>query len=232
MYFYYDFPVNYIRSITQGVKLNDNKKSAGSYMRSLVQSVKVNTALGRFETFYRKCLVTAHNSMKIVRFPSFVRLITAKINATMTISENQTLSRKCVNDVIVNSGNKRIVNALRKAHDFLCGIDNQSFSVLFMRTVKDNTIINQTHKHWGDFIRELAVTADNTAETTHTAEYHRLPRDTVQATGMVFRGLLLFVKIITKVIFRDYLLGRFLKAREELILKSGICREIVLERKI
>jgi hypothetical protein len=48
----------------------------------------------------------------------------------------------------------------------------------------------------------------------------------------VFRGLLLFVKIVSKVIFRDYLLGRSLKAREELVLKSAVCRELVLDSKI
>jgi hypothetical protein len=78
----------------------------------------------------------------------------------------------------------------------------------------------------------LAVTAGSIAETRHKAEYYRFNTDTVQASGAVFRGLLLFVKIVSRVFIRDCLLGRFLKAREELILKSAICREIVLESKI
>jgi len=44
--------------------------------------------------------------------------------------------------------------------------------------------------------------------------------------------LLLFVRIITGLFVRDYILKRFLIAREELVLKSCITREIILESKI
>jgi hypothetical protein len=232
MYFDYNYPQNNIRTITQGIKLSDNRKFIGNYKRSLVQTAKANSIIMRFETFYRKCLVTAHNSMKITRFPSFVRLISAKINVIMTISEKQELSRKCVEGVNVNSKLTRIHNAIRNVKDYFCGIDNQYFSVLFLRSIANNAIVTQSNNHWGAFFRGLKNTAESTAETRHIADYNRLPRDTVQADTVVFRGLLLFVRIVSKIFIRDYLLGRFLKAREELVLKSGICREIVFESKI
>jgi hypothetical protein len=56
--------------------------------------------------------------------------------------------------------------------------------------------------------------------------------ETVKVTGFVFRGLFLFVRIICGVFIRDYLLGRFLKARSELVMKSPLCREITLESKV
>jgi hypothetical protein len=56
--------------------------------------------------------------------------------------------------------------------------------------------------------------------------------DTAQAIGTVFRGLLLFAYVKTVVSIRDYILGRFLKAKPELVLKSKINREIILESKI
>jgi len=46
------------------------------------------------------------------------------------------------------------------------------------------------------------------------------------------RGLTIAVRIITGLFVRDYLLGRFLKARQELILKSAISREIELDSRI
>jgi hypothetical protein len=142
------------------------------------------------------------------------------------------LSRKCGETVNVKSQTLRIQNLIRFAQDIVDGIDSNSYTVLFLRSVNDTATMNQSNSHWGNFVRGLAVIAGSVAETRHTAEYYRSHADTVQAVGAVFRGLLLFVRIISKVFFRDYLLSRFLKAREELILKSVINREIELESKI
>jgi hypothetical protein len=74
------------------------------------------------------------------------------------------------------------------------------------------------------------VSIDSEAKTGRT--YILKLSDNVQVTGRVFRGLLLFVRIVTGVFVRDYLLGRFLKAKQEIVLKSPVCREIILESKI
>jgi hypothetical protein len=76
------------------------------------------------------------------------------------------------------------------------------------------------------------VEAASIAETSHGGEYYRFQADTVQAQGTVFRGLLIFIKLLTTSLVRDYLLRRFLKSNEELVLKSCICREIILDSKI
>jgi len=103
---------------------------------------------------------------------------------------------------------------------------------LIIRSVTDTAIVSHATSHWGAFIRELLDIGGTIAETTHEAEYHRYQVDMVQAEGKVFRGLLLFVRIVTQVFIRDYLLGRFLKAKQELILKSCVSREIKLESRI
>jgi hypothetical protein len=213
MYFTYtSLAQNHVRILTQGVGLSDNRKLKADFKRSLTQTAGVNSLL--------------------VRFPLFLRNITEAVKATTAKFENLFLSRKCADSVQVNSGMARIQNILRKAQDIVSGADTQSFSVLFFRNVADSAIASQQNYHWGSFIRGLAVTAGSTAETRHKAEYYRFNSDTVHASGAVFRGLLLFVKIISRIFIRDYLLGRFLKAREELILKSAITREIVLNSKI
>jgi len=74
--------------------------------------------------------------------------------------------------------------------------------------------------------------AGSNAETERKLDYKRFESDTVQAEGKANRGLLLFVKIVTQVFIRDYLLRRFLAAREELVLKSCITRDMVLDSKI
>jgi hypothetical protein len=110
--------------------------------------------------------------------------------------------------------------------------DNQSFSVLFVRSLPETATPSDKSRHIGTFIRNLLLNADTIAETSHTAEYYRFQKDNVQTKGPVFRGLLLFVHIVTKVFIRDYLLGRFLIAKEDLQLKSVICRELTLESKV
>jgi len=60
----------------------------------------------------------------------------------------------------------------------------------------------------------------------------RIVQDMVQAAGLGFRGLVFYVKIQTQAFVRDYILGRFLKARSNIEMKSAICREIVLESEI
>ncbi|MDR0442555.1 MAG: hypothetical protein LBH44_04015 [Treponema sp.] len=231
-YFTYVGAQNYVRTITQGVKLSDNRNLIGTYKRSITQTARVNSTLNRFETFYRNCVMTAHNTMNIQRFPVFFRTVAEQLKILMGISENRTLSRKCADNVNANSETKRIISALRTVQDGLKIIDAQSVFILFVRSIYDSEIVADHSRQWGSFIRNLFVTAGSIAETAHSANYYRYQADTVQAQGSVFRGLLLFVRIITRLFIRDYLLGRFLKAKQELILKSAVTREIKLETKI
>jgi hypothetical protein len=104
--------------------------------------------------------------------------------------------------------------------------------MVYVRSVPDTASVKSGTSHWGEFFRRLLMTAENNPETAHSAEYCRSHSDTVQANGNVGRGLLFFVRIVTRLFVRDYLLGRFLKARKDLVLKSKICREVILERRI
>jgi hypothetical protein len=150
----------------------------------------------------------------------------------MEKKENCSFERICVDDVEVKSENKRIVDVIRNIHDGLKGLDGQSVSLLFVRFVNDEAIATHKTSNLGAFIRGLIVTAGSTADTSHEANYYRYQADKVQAEGSVFRGLLLFVKIVTGVFVRDFFLRRFLIAREELVLKSKITRELIVESKI
>ncbi len=110
--------------------------------------------------------------------------------------------------------------------------DNNSISIIYLRQLQDNVQITQAFRNWGAFIRGLRVNAESIAETSHKAEYYRFTSDTALAVGTVFRGLLLYVRIVSKVFVRDYLLRRFLKAKEDFILKSPICLELKIDSKI
>jgi hypothetical protein len=78
----------------------------------------------------------------------------------------------------------------------------------------------------------LRTEAANRAETRHGGDYYRKQADTVQAAGVPFRSLLIFVRLVTTSFVRDFLLRRFLKSNEELVLKSPVCRELILDSTI
>jgi hypothetical protein len=232
MYFTYTSAQNHVVKITQSVKITDKRKLKADYKRSFKQTAAVKSAFYKCQSFFRQCAMTVFNSVNIGRFPAFYRSVAEKITVTMAFDQWRSLSRNCADDVAAYSDTGRIHNAFRKVFDNLGGVDRQSFSVLFTRFVSDTSMPSDKMRHWGSFIRGLLSVAGSGAETSHKTEYKRFQTDTVQVQGSVFRGLLLFVHIVTKVFIRDYLLGRFLKAREDLILKSAISREITLDSKI
>jgi hypothetical protein len=232
MYFTYTAAQNYVRTLTQGVRLSDSRKHTANYKRSVIQAVSVNSALARFQTFFRMCVMTVRNTVKLNRYPIFFRAVIENIKVTFIKYENRTIIRKCLEYVKINVVNKRIHNVIRHIQEIIYGFDSQNISIVYLRSVADETMAKQKFSHWGAFVRGLPITAGSTAETAHGAAYYRIQTDTVHAEGSVFRGLLLFVKIISQVFIRDYLLSRFFKARQELVLKSCVCREIILESKI
>jgi hypothetical protein len=83
-----------------------------------------------------------------------------------------------------------------------------------------------------DYVIGLYDIAGSMAETDRQAEYYRSESDTVQAEGSLFRHLFIFVKLVATSFIRDYVLSRFLIAREELVLKSCITRELTIDSKI
>jgi hypothetical protein len=176
--------------------------------------------------------MTVFNTIKVGRFPEFFRLIIDNIRLTMAKSENCSLTRICADSANAVTENKTFLGICREIKDGLKGTDTQSVSVLIIRSVADNVAVAQHTRHWGAFIRGLQVTVENAAEAGHKAEYCRFNADTVQAEGKAIRGLLLFIRIITKALVRNYVIWRFLKAKSELVIKSCVIREIVLDSRL
>jgi len=232
LYFTFTVSQNYVRTLTQGVKLTDTRRLTGNYYRKSTQTVNINSFLKIFETFYRKCIMTVYNTMNLNRLPVFIRNVTENINVTMDFFQSLLFARKCNDDVNANSQNGRIFNVIRIIHDNLNFTDNNSISILYLRRVPDSVNVTHTFEHWGDFIRSLKINAGNIAETEHKANYKRFTTDSVNAVGTVFRALFMYVRIISKIVLRDYILRRFLKAKEDFILKSPISRELKLDSRI
>jgi hypothetical protein len=223
---------DYQRTAIQNVPVTDKNNLTAEYQRTATQTVEGETVLSRFEGFFRQCVMNVANSVSVERLSFFLRTVFDRAENETVMKNNRELTRQCDETAAVTDETQRKQGFFRRVSDSLTGIDTVFFPVLFVRSVNDTATGADFFRHLGAFVRGLPVTAGSIAETRHTAEYHRYHAETVQAAGAVFRGLLLFVRIFTHVFIRDYLLRRFLIAREELILKSAITRDLVVESKI
>jgi hypothetical protein len=86
--------------------------------------------------------------------------------------------------------------------------------------------------HVGAYIRGLYTEAGSMAETGHEGEYYRKVQDTAESMGVSLRHLFIFIRLVTEGLIRDFLLRRFLKSNEELVLKSPVCRELTLDSRL
>ena len=232
MYFTYSSAQNYVLTLTQGVNLSDGRKLTAEYKRSTVETVNSPTVLNPSVAFFRQCLMNVSNSMSIERLPLFARYVFEQIGVTEQFHNKREISRKCEETTTVHEEVKRSQGFFRKLADGLTGTDNAFSPVLFIRFIPETQGITDTIHQCGNYIRGLYEIAESIAETSRQGEFYRKQTDTANADGSVFRGLLIFVRILTTSFVRDFLLHRFLIAREELVLKSCITRVITLESKI
>jgi hypothetical protein len=225
-------PTNYTRTLTQGVTLTDSRKQSGNYRRSAVQTVRGNTVLVRLEGFYRKCVMDAENSTLLKREPFFIRTAIEQIRAVMSAGNSREIKRDIANQVVADGGLEGRQGFYRNIINLIHMGDRVRFPVFVSRLVREWLNATDAAGHWGEYLRGLYVEAGSLAETTHKAEYHRKQTETVNGQGVTLRHLLIFIRLLTGTFIRDYIIGRFLKSREEIVIKSPVCREIVLESRL
>ena len=163
---------------------------------------------------------------------NYVRTLTQGVSLTDSRNVTVDYKRNLMETVKANSFTLRFQTMYRKLQEAVQGLDSNSISFLFFRSVQETILVSETIKHFRAFFRGLVDNVKIESEVKPGRFYFLTLTDTVQAAGLVFRGLLLFVRIVTGVFVKDYILRRFLIAREELTLKSCITREINLESKI
>jgi hypothetical protein len=155
-----------------------------------------------------------------------------KLSMYFDYTSAQNYVRKLTQGVTLTDKHKLTANYKRSSAQTVNGTAFiNPFRSLF-RSIPEALGITDTVRYWGEYFRGLYDEANNTTEAITKGNYYRKESDIVQAKGAVFRGLLLFVKIATTAFVRDYILRRFLVAREEIVLKSCVCREISLDSKI
>jgi hypothetical protein len=252
MYFSYTSAQNYTRTLTQGVKLTDNRKLTADYKRAMTMNVDGVTLLGRSSNYFREHLNALTISDTASRFRGFFRSLTEQLQAGDFISCCRDFLRTAAVTVKPETREQRNLSARRGIADEAGTGDSTARERVFIRTLftavstgdyagKVITLLRGIREevsalgeagHLGDYLRGLYIEAGSMAETRHEGEYYRTVEDTAGNTAVSLRHLFIFIRLVTLSLVRDYLLSRFLRSRDEIVLKSPVTRELELDSAI
>jgi hypothetical protein len=207
----------------------DTRKLTVNYKRSATQTVRGTTTLNRFEFFVRSLIQTVKNTMTVKGSPTLIRKLADAVAALYEMKAGAGLNRR-ITDTVKNSS---VMGGMVMFFRTLFGItgsgDRTGGFITRMRIIQDTGTVGDDMGHTADYLRGLFVEAGNIAETTLRGEYYRKQQDTVYSEAVPLRHLLIFIRLLTGAYIRDYIIGRFLKSKEEIVIKSPVCREITLE---
>jgi hypothetical protein len=249
MYFTYTSAQNYIRTLTQGVTFTDTRKPTGTYKRAMSMNADGITLLAHASDYYRKHINALNISDTASRFRGFVRSVAEHVTAGDLILHCRDFLRTIGNPVLPLTEGKRSLSARRDIADhaetgdstarqrgfirtLLAGVTTTDYAgkvFALLRTVREEAAAFGKMGYFGDYLRGIYTEAGSVAETNHAGDYHRIVEDTAHNEGVSLRHLFIFLRLITLSLVRDYIIGRFLRSKEELVIKSPVCREIILD---
>jgi hypothetical protein len=252
MYFIYPPAQNYVRTLTQGVSLSDSRRITGSYSRIAAQTVQARETFAKLLAIKKRIQDMASgfdfNSFVLVK----IRAIRERIQLADTISHAKALFRALADIAVIESGLQqgrlffrkladnaqafalaaKLIAVFKRIQDTASGFDYNSFSLANVRTIREGVNTADIISHLKVFIRALSSIAGIESVAKQSRALRRKLADTALAAGPVFRGLFLLVMIKSGAYMRDFVLGRLLKSKNEAVLKSCVCREIIIESRI
>jgi hypothetical protein len=252
MYFDYTSAQNYSRTLTQGVALTDGGKLAGVYQRVMTMTAKGATLLGHGSNYFREDVSAVSVTGVTSRFRGFLRLVTERLKVndparccrdivrTITLAarsgtrEQRKLSSR--RDVADHAGTgdsaSRERGFIRTVLAMVSTGDYAEKVSAWFRTIQEQAATLGEAGRLGDYLRGLYSEAGSMEETKHEGEYYRTVQDTAGSMGVSLRRLFIFLRLATLSLVRDYLISRFLRSREELVIKSAVARELILESRV
>jgi hypothetical protein len=195
----------------------------------MAQTAGGTAAIKGFAGFYRSIIQSVKNTMTLKGSPiRIVRLIEAAA-ALYDMKAGAGFNRGMADTAGSTSPLHGMVTFFRTLLGLTGGGDSTGGLVTRMRLIRDTETIGDDTGHTADYLRGLFVEAGNSAETAHEGDYYRRVGDTAHSEALPLRHLFIFLRLLTAAYIRDYIIGRFLKSKEELVIKSPVCREITLE---
>jgi hypothetical protein len=242
----------YTRTLTQGVTLTDSGKRAHGIVKKLTQTARISQLTGKAHKAVRETsqnagvsdradrgkgvyrfiinLLGVTESNKTVR--ALARRISAGVTAFFDLGHRREVSRGIADRVNQTDTANRCRGLFAVLQSYLGITDTRGYSAIWRRNVPDTARAVTDNRHSGDYQRGVPDTLGGRGETNNRADYIRVERDTGEVTGGVQRMVRVVIRIITGGAVRDYLIRRFLKSNGEVVLKSRVCREIVIESRV
>jgi hypothetical protein len=248
-YFTYTAAQNYTRTLTQGVKLTDTRKHTADYKRAMTMNANGVTLLGHGSNYFREHLTVLNISDTASRFRGFFRSVTEQLKTTELLTYCRDFLRTVAVTVKPETHEQRKFSARRDIADYAKAEDSTARERGFIRTLvaavttgdyagKVITLLRGIREevsalgkagHLGDYLRGLYIEAGSMAETRHEGEYYRNLQDTAHNEAFPLRHLFIFIRLVTLSLVRDYLLSRFLRSRDAIVLTSPVTRDLELD---
>jgi hypothetical protein len=252
MYFTCVSAKNYTRTLAQGVKLADNRKRTASYKRGTAMNANGVTLLGPGLRYYRSQTSVIGVTGVLNRFRGFSRFITEQAEPTevlrhcrdffravlltarpLTRGQRSLAARRGIaGHAGSRDGAARERGFIRTLAAAVATADYAGKVSALLRTIQEQAAAFGEAGHAGEYLRGLYAEAGSMAETKHEAEYYRAAADAAGSTAVSPRHVFMFIRLATPSLVRDYLLSRFLKSRDEIVLKSPVAKELELDSRI
>ena len=163
---------------------------------------------------------------------SFIRTITQGVSLIDTKYNTVGNIRKTIQTVGITDTNNKVSDYTRKLSQ---NINVSSFFIRFSKYYKqlfESINVKDIISRCKEYIYLFLEIVGNTSDVKKQTEYFRIQNEMIKLKDIIIRHFMLFVKINTTSFVRDFVIRRFLVAREQIVLKSCITREIILESRI
>jgi hypothetical protein len=228
-YFSYTSAQTFTRTLTQGVTLLDGRNMAGVYQRNVTQTVRGTGAAAGLGGFYRSMVQTVKNTMTLNGSPMRMVRLAEAVATLYGMRAGAAFNRGLADTAGSGATPRGMVTFFRILLGLAGSGDSTGGHVTRIRILQDTETAADVMGHVGDYLRGLLVEAGNRAETRHEGDYYRRVEDTAHNEAIPLRHLFLFIRLLTAAYIRDYIIGRFLKSKEEVVIKSPVCREVILD---
>jgi hypothetical protein len=238
-----------LRMSTQTAGVHGEPERTTQAKRFVTDTGRPGTAIGGKQDFKRNIAHTGNTEAVVLKKAGYVKrfretagsadstgavrdVVLRLVEAAAALYEMKAeagFNRSVADNTGIGSTMRGAVKFFRTLFDFAENGDLTNSFIHRMRVIQDTETAGDETGHTADYLRGLFTEAGSIAETTHRGEYHRKQQDTAYSEAVSLRHLFIFIRLITGAYVRDYIIGRFLKSREEVIIKSHVCRELTLE---
>jgi hypothetical protein len=225
-------PTVYFRHRTMNAKGVTLLGRSSNYYRKHTGVLAVIGALNRFQDFFRSIVEQVKPTEALHYCRVFPRTIAVTLRPLSHEGRNLLARRDIADHAGTGDSTVPQRGLIRTLLDKVAPRDYAGKVFTLFLTIREQACAWGEAGHIGDYLRGLYTEAGNVAETNRKTEYYREVQDTAGSMGVSLRHLFIFIRLVTLSLVRDYLLSRFLRAREELVLKSPGMKELELNSRI